>query len=78
MFSILRPMKVYGGKITEETKARLANMRDIYAEKLCTYAEGQTVDINQEITYTFFLHNYGKTDRTLDIYDSVPTGTEYA
>lgn len=77
VFSILRPMKVYGGKITEETKARLANMRDIYAEKLCTYTEGQTVDINQEITYTFFLHNYGKTDRTLDIYDSVPTGTEY-
>jgi uncharacterized repeat protein (TIGR01451 family) len=77
VFSILRPMNVYGGKITDETRSRLANLRDIYAEKICTYTEGQTVDINQEITYTFFLHNYGKTARTLDIVDSVPLGTDY-
>ena len=77
VFSILSPYKAYDCKITEQTKVRLEKMQDIYAEKICTYGEGQTVDIGEEITYTFFLHNYRNTAADIEICDTVPSGTTY-
>lgn len=77
VFSILSPYKAYKCEITQQAQERLKNMQDIYAEKVCTYAEGQTVDLGKEITYTFFLHNYRNVPATLEISDTVPAGTTY-
>ena len=75
---IIRPlMKFTDAAVTENTRARMKNLRGIYAEKLCSHAIGQTADIGEEITFTYYVRN--DRDNAVKVYitDTVPEKTDY-
>ncbi len=77
-WSIVRPLKKYtDAKITFKTQARVKNLKDIYVEKLSSHTVGQTVDVGEEITYTFYIRNDRDSQATLKLTAQVPAGTEY-
>jgi len=77
-WSIVRPLKKYtNAKITYKTQARIENLKDIYIEKQSSHAVGQTVDIGEEITFTYFIRNDRDTEATLQATAQVPANTEY-
>ena len=77
-FQIIRPtIHFTDAQLTQETINRLANMRNIVADKTSTHPIGFTADLGEEITYTFSIKNTGDTDATLEILDTVPEYTSY-
>ena len=54
---------------------RISNMQGIVAEKLVSHTLGQTVNPGENITYTFKIFNSNNHTVSLNIKDSVPTGT---
>ena len=77
-WSIVRPLKKYtDAKITFKTQARMENLKDIYVEKRSSHALGQSADIGEEITFTFYLRNDRDTDAALRLTAQVPQGTSY-
>ncbi len=77
-WAIVRPLKKYtDAKITFKTQARVKNLKDIYVEKLSSHTVGQTVDIGEEITFTFYIRNDRGSEAALKLTAQVPVGTEY-
>ena len=77
-WSIVRPLKKYtDAKITYKTQARVENLKDIYVEKRSSHALGQSVDIGEEITFTFYIRNDRDTDATLKLTAQAPQNTTY-
>ena len=72
--SIVRPLDIYDGVIPQNSLNRLNNL-DIFAEKLSSHAEGQSVNSGDEVTFTLRITNIGKESKTLNITDIVPTNT---
>lgn len=77
IYAIVRPLNAFNGEIPEATVTRMNNMRGIVAEKLATRTYGQTVNVGEEITFTFHLENHNKTKKTLNVTDTVPANTTY-
>lgn len=76
-YVILRPLDGFYGDIPEHTLTRMESMRGIVAEKLSSLTYGQTVNTNDELTFTFNLENHANVAKTLTVTDTVPTGTAY-
>ncbi|MBQ2866220.1 MAG: C40 family peptidase [Clostridia bacterium] len=77
-WSVVRPLKKYtDAKITYKTQARVENLKDIYVEKLSSHALGQSADLGEEITFSFYIRNDRTTDASLKLTAQVPLGTEY-
>ena len=77
-FVIVRPLIKYtDAQITEETKIRVEKMQNVYIEKLSSHTMGQTVDLGEEITYTFMVRNGRTHTIDIDITDVVPAGATY-
>lgn len=74
---LVRPLNKFEGQIPENSAARVENMQGIRAEKLSSHPSSTTVNPGDLITFTFELFNVGMTDKTVDIYDKIPVGTEY-
>jgi len=75
---IIRPLvKFTDATVTENARARMQNLMGIYAEKLCSYTIGQTVDLGEEITYTYYVRNDRDNAVKVLITDEVPEKTEY-
>ena len=78
IWSILRPSDyIKDIKITEQTKLRMENLRDIYVEKISSHPVGLTAQIGEEITYGFYLRNDREEQATIEIKDIVPENTTY-
>lgn len=77
-FAIVRPLIKYkDATVTENAKNRLNNMKDIFAEKLCSHVTGQTASIGENITFTYYIRNNRDTDVQIFVEDTVPENTEY-
>lgn len=76
-YVILRPLDAFESEIPEATRTRMESMRGIVAEKLSSLTYGQTVNPNDELTFTFNLENHANVAKTLIVTDTVPTGTAY-
>lgn len=76
-YAIVRPIDGFSGEIPEDTLARMSDMRGIKAQKLASQTYGQTVNPNDEITFTFSIENRSNIDKTLTITDTVPENTQY-
>lgn len=77
-FAIVRPLIKYkDATVTESALNRLNNMKDIFAEKLCSHVTGQTAWVGEDITFTYYIRNDRDTDTQILVEDTVPQGTEY-
>ncbi len=77
-WALVRPMIKYpDAMVTEETQNRIDNLLDVYVEKTSTHPGGITADLGEEITYSLYLRNDGKTDKTIEITDGIPNGTSF-
>ncbi|MBR4303990.1 MAG: C40 family peptidase [Clostridia bacterium] len=77
-FAIVRPLIKYtDAQITEETKIRVEKMQNVYIEKLSSHTMGQTVDLGEEITYTFMVRNGRTHTIDIEISDIIPQYTTY-
>lgn len=75
---IIRPlMKFTEATVTENARARMMNLRDIYAEKLCSHTIGQTVDIGEELTFSYYIRNDRDNAVKITVTDEIPEKTEY-
>ena len=72
---IYRPHQNWNGTIPAEAQNRVNNLQGIAVEKVASKWSGQTVNIGEELTYTFRFLNTNEVDKTLDITDSIPAGT---
>lgn len=77
VYVIVRPLDSFGGAIPEATLSRMNEMRGIKAEKISSHTYGQTVNENEEVTFTFVLENYSDKAKNLEIFDTVPENTTY-
>ncbi len=78
IWSILRPTNyIKDIKLTEQTKLRMENLRDIYVEKISSHPVGITAQTGEEITYGFYLRNDRTEQATVEIKDVVPENTTY-
>ena len=76
-YTILRPLEGFNGEIPETTLTRMGVMRGIVAEKLASHTYGQTVNVGEEITFTFRFENASNVKKTLTVTDTVPENTTY-
>ena len=76
-YTILRPLDGFSGEIPQATLTRMSTMRGIMAEKLSSHTKGQTVNPNDEITFTFHLENASNFKKTVTITDTVPANATY-
>ena len=74
---IYRPLKTFSGSIPQETVNRMNNLQGIAVEKVASKAFGQTVNVGEELTYTFKLLNANDETKTVEITDVIPTGTSF-
>ena len=78
IWSILRPTEYLKDiKLTEQTKLRMENLREIYAEKISSHPVGITAQTGEEITYGFYLRNDRSEQVTVELKDVVPDNTTY-
>ena len=77
VYVIIRPLNSFSGEIPEDTLSRMNEMRGIKAQKLSSHTYGQTVNPNEEITFTFSIENQSNIEKTLTITDTVPEYTQY-
>ncbi len=74
---LVRPLNAFTGAIPENTVARVENMQDIRAEKTSSHPSSVTVNPGDLVTFTFTVFNVGESEKTVSIYDKIPTGTVY-
>ena len=72
---IYRPMNYFKGSVPQESINRMNNLQDIVVEKVASKAMGQTINVGDEMTYTFRFLNASNASKTLDVTDVLPTGT---
>ena len=75
--SIVRPLKVLDLQVNEATQNRMENLDNIVAEKLSSHVRAQTADQGEAVTFTYAMHNIGKTPVTLEIRETVPQELEW-
>ncbi len=71
---VVRPLDIYNGTIPENAYSRLDNI-DIFAEKLSSHPEGQTVNNGDDVAFYLSITNTGKTTKNVSITDVVPANT---
>ncbi len=71
---IVRPLDTYNGTIPENTQNRMANLKNIYSEKVASLGQGGSVSVGGEVTFTFRIRNLNNVVKTLTVTDSVPAG----
>ena len=77
-WGIVRPSLRYTeAKATQEALNRIDNMQGIVAEKQTTATVGHTVKAGDEITFTLQIKNNNKTEKTLEIIDTLPAALSY-
>ncbi len=77
-YCIVRPIADFGiTEIPEKSKSRIDQMRGVLAEKLSSHTASQTASPEEEITYTFSLHNTTSEKKTLTVTDTLPAFTEF-
>ncbi len=76
-YVVLRPLTAFDGAIPSDTIARMGVMRDVMAEKIASHTFGQSVNVGDEVTFTFHIENHGNEAKTLTVTDTVPAGTTY-
>ncbi len=76
-YAVVRPLDSFNGEIPRETLCRMKEMRGIKAEKISSHTYGQTVNPNEEVTFTFVVENYSNKSKSLKITDIVPENTSY-
>lgn len=76
-FAILRPIDSFEGEIPQTTKNRIANMQGVMAQKLSSHNNAKTVNVGEEITFTFEIYNSNDKEVTLEVQDTVPSHTTY-
>ena len=77
-WTVLRPLDKFDrAEPTEETVNRIKNLKNIYVENTASHSLGQTVDLNEEITFSFFIRNGRAADAVIDITDRIPEHTSY-
>ncbi|MBR4303988.1 MAG: DUF11 domain-containing protein [Clostridia bacterium] len=75
---IIRPLtKFTDAAVTENAMARMKNLMGIYAEKLCSHTIGQTVDLGEEMTFSYYIRNDRDNAVKVLVTDEVPEKTEY-
>ena len=72
---IYRPMNYFKGSVPQESVNRMNNLQDIVVEKVASKAMGQTINVGDEMTYTFRFLNASNASKTLDVTDVLPAGT---
>ena len=78
IWSILRPTEYLKDiKLTQQTKLRMENLRDIYEEKISSHPVGLTVQTGEEITYGFYLRNDRAEQASVELKDIIPDNTAY-
>ena len=76
--AIIRPLiKFKDATVTESTKNRMAYLQDIFVEKLCSHTIGQSADIGEEITFTYYVRNMRSESADITVSDIAPEYTEY-
>ena len=76
--AIIRPlMKFKDAKPTESAMNRVKYLQEIFVEKLSSHTIGQTADIGEEITFTYYVRNMRDTAADITVCDIVPEHTEY-
>ena len=77
-WGIVRPLLRYTeAQATEEALNRIDNMQGIVAEKQTTATVGHTVKAGDEITFTFQIKNSNKTEKTVEIFETLPEALTY-
>ncbi len=77
VYVIVRPLDSFKEQIPEHTLSRMNQMRGVFAEKIASHTHGQTVNPNDEITFTFKLVNHSDAVKNLVITDALPENTIY-
>jgi len=72
---IVRPLDKYEGTIPENTRLRMENLGDVLSEKLSSAPEGKTVNVGDDVTFTFRIKNVGKTEKTLTVTELIPSNS---
>ena len=77
-WGIIRPLLRYpDAQPTQEALNRIDNMQGIVAEKQTTATVGHTVKAGDEITITFQIKNTNKSEKTVEIVDTLPAALSY-
>ena len=77
-WGIIRPTLRYTeAQATEEAINRINNMQGIVAEKQTTATVGHAVKAGDEITFTFQIKNINKTEKTVEIVETLPEALTY-
>lgn len=77
-WGIIRPSLRYEDAApTQEALNRIDNMQGIVAEKQTTATVGHTVKAGDEITITFQIKNTNKSEKTVEIVDTLPAALSY-
>ena len=77
-WGIIRPLLRYpDAQPTQEALNRIDNMQGIVAEKQTTATVGHTVKAGDEITITFQIKNTNKSQKTVEIVDTLPAALSY-
>ncbi len=75
--TVLRPLNAWNGEVPEQSRNRVANLRGVMVEKLCSKTVGQTVEPGEELTYTIRIRNDNAQAVTLAVKDFVPAHTTF-
>jgi uncharacterized repeat protein (TIGR01451 family) len=75
--AIVRPLKSYKGTIPEESVNRVNSLAGIRVEKLSSCKPAVSVNLGDEITFTFNVLNANDMDKTICIKDVIPENTEF-
>ena len=76
--AIIRPLLVFKDAVpTESAMNRVKYLQDIFVEKLSSHTIGQTADMGEEITFTYYVRNMRDTAADITVSDTAPEYTEY-
>ena len=74
---VIRPLKDYTAEIAEESLARIEGLSGIRAEKISSHSRGRSVNVGDEITFTFNFFNSNSVAKTVTVVDKVPANTTF-
>ena len=72
--AVIRPLSEYNIEqtpIPENTKNRVNNLGMILSEKLSSHPDGQTVNVGDNVTFTFKIRNFSNEERTLSVVENI-------
>lgn len=76
-FTIARPINLLKESIPVNSVNRVNDLEGVMTEKLPSVSIGQTVNVGDEITFTYNIRNLNKQAKTITIKDKAPFNTTY-